>query len=89
MKVKELQELTSIENPIVVRSGYNGKLLTNNYNPVKHSDTIGEREVIRIEANIKLNKSVTSVASAFPVICCMVHGDVEYEQEHNGGVKNK
>lgn len=79
MTVKELKELAN-SDMLVVRSGYNGKILTSNYNPKKHEETIGNRKVISIWTDIKTHKS-PSTSSAYSVLCCYVCGDIERANE--------
>lgn len=62
-----------------VRSGFNGKLLTSNFNPNKHSETLGKREVISVKPEMILDKTA-GYDTAYPVICCLVNGKEEYEK---------
>lgn len=62
-----------------VRSGFNGKLLTSNFNPNKHSETLGKREVISVKPEMILDKTA-GYDTAYPVICCLVNGREEYEK---------
>lgn len=80
MTVQELKELAYCDT-LIVKSGYNGKVLTNNYNSKRHKETIGNREVISIWSDIKTCKATTQ-SSAFSVLCCHVSGNIEYEEEH-------
>lgn len=58
---------------LIVKSGYNGRVLTQNYNPAKHSEILGKREVIGIKPEIALNKS-GGCDTAYAIICCWVSG---------------
>lgn len=70
----------SVEN-LRVRSGFNGKILTSNFNPNRHSETLGKREVIDITAEMVLNKK-GECDIAYPVICCWVDGREEYLKKY-------
>lgn len=61
---------------LIVKSGYNGRVLTQNYNPTKHSKTIGIREICKISTIIKAQNNM-----CFSYIVCTVNGDVEYTLE--------
>ena len=68
-----------------VRSAFNGKILAFNYNPTKHSETLGKREVVDIKPEIVLDKR-GGYDTAYPVICCWVNGREEYLKKY-GEVK--
>ena len=68
---------------LIVKSGYNGRVLTQNYNPAKHLKTIGIREIYKISTIIKAYNNI-----CFSYIVCTVKGDVEYTSELLKGRKN-
>ena len=61
---------------LIVKSSYNGRVLTQNYNSAKHSKTIGIREICKISTVIKAQNNM-----CFSCIVCTVNGDVEYTLE--------
>lgn len=61
---------------LIVKSGYSGRILTQNYNPTKHSKTIGIREIRKISTVIKAQNNI-----CYSCIVCIVNGDVEYTLE--------
>ena len=75
MTLNDFSKLTM--GSVRVRSASNGKLLTSNFNPNKHSETLGKREVISVKPEIMLDRT-TGYDTACPVICCLVDGKEEY-----------
>lgn len=61
---------------IEVRSGYNDKVLTRNYNSKKHSENLGKRKVISIWSEVRTSKSGYSQFIS-PTICVYVDGSNE------------
>ena len=73
-----------------VRSAYNGKILAFNFNPTKHSETLGKREVVDITAEMILDKE-GGQEIVYPVVCYWVNGRKEYLKEYlkkHGDMKN-
>lgn len=54
-----------------VRSASNGKILAFNFNPTKHSETIGKQEVVNITAEMILDKTV-GLETVSAVVCYWV-----------------
>ena len=77
MTVAELREITA--GTIMVKSGFNSKVLCRNFDPKKH-EAIGGRTVRRIWSEIKVNENSVFGNTAAPIICVYVNGDVEYEE---------
>ena len=61
---------------LIVKSGFTGRVLTQNYNPAKHSKTIGIREICEISTVIKPQNNM-----CFSYIVCTVKGNVELTLE--------
>lgn len=68
---------------LVVYSGYNGKLLCKNYDPNKKAHKeIAHRLVTSVWAGIqKYHKTYPNDDTIYPVLCCYVLGDEEYNKE--------
>ena len=80
MTLKELYEIgVRFYSLVEVRSGYNGKILCQNFDPKKHSE-IGERELLAMWADIK-KPSKSPGTAVYPVLCCYVDGGPEYEKK--------
>lgn len=88
MTLNDFSKLTM--GSVRVRSAYNGKILAFNFNPTKHSETLGKREVIGVKPKIMLDRTA-GYDTAYPVICCLVDGKEEYLKEYlkkHGDMKN-
>lgn len=63
---------------VYVLSGFNGKMLAKPYKASKHYETIGQRIVTAVWADLKVSKAVFG-SSCKPVIYVYVYGDVEHD----------
>lgn len=79
MTVLEMFYNCRVRSPLKVMSGYNSKVLCQNFIPDKHLE-IGKREVIAIWADIAVTKA-TFGNYAQPILCAFVDGSDEYEKE--------
>ena len=79
MTVNEFKEMA--HGIIEVRSAYNSKFLCKDYNPFKHKETIGTREITSVWSEIRVSEGIGFGNTARPVICVYVVGDKEYEQD--------
>ena len=80
MNILDLYDLIRDE-PLMVRSAYNGKVLCHRYNPKKH-EHLSLRDVSTLRTEIKpFTNSNNYVRST---ICAWVRGDVEYKQDMEG-----
>ena len=67
-----------------VLSAFNGKVLCHNFNPKKH-ESIADREVSSVWAEIKVSANLSFSNYAKPIICVYVDGRKEYEEEKAKG----
>ena len=63
-----------------VLSAFNGKVLCHNFNLKKH-ESIADREVSSVWAEIKVSANLSFSNYAKPIICVYVDGRKEYEEE--------
>ena len=78
MTLKELYDANiNFYSPIEVRSGYNGKILCQKFDPQKHKE-IAKRELISMWADTK--KSNNDSGWIYTVLCCYVDGNPECEK---------
>lgn len=79
MILKELAPYLS--GKVRVMSGYNGKVLSYNYDP-KHHGGIGDREVLKVWAEIKAYARSGFHNYAEPITMVYVSGEKEYLEDH-------
>lgn len=75
--VAELRRL--VKGTLMVKSGFNGKILCKDFNPKKHS-AIGGRAVTAIWCEIEATKALGFGNIARPITCVYVHGGVEADK---------
>lgn len=74
MTLNDFSKLTM--GSVRVRSGFNGRLLTSNFNSSEYSEALGKREVIGVKPEITLDRK-EGRDTAHPVICCFVNDGEE------------
>lgn len=78
MKLSEFYECFC-KSELKVLSAFNGKVLCHNFNPKKH-ESIADREVNTVWAEIKVSPNYSFGNYAKPIICVYVDGRKEYEE---------
>lgn len=77
MKVREFYKYISMGTNLKIKSGYNGKILCNNYTPRMHDKKYGDRVIKTIWSEIKtFGNGFDSLAK--PILVCYVDGEIEY-----------
>ena len=83
MTVREFYKYISLGSKLKIKSGFNGKILCNEYNPRLHDKKYGDRIILTIHADIEtLSNTFGNLAK--PILVCYVHGDIEHQDRING-----
>lgn len=79
MTVREFYKHVSPGTKLKIKSGFNGKILCNEYNPRLHDKKYGDRIISTIWAEIKtLSSCYDNLAK--PILVCFVNGEIEYRE---------
>ena len=82
MTVREFYKYVSLGTKLKIKSGFNGKILCNEYNPRLHDKKYGDRIITTIWVEIKTLSSVYDNL-AKPILVCFVNGEIEYRERIN------